>query len=102
MMILMQQTLSSSAPAAECRPRAAQRRRWLLRTMVVLSGLYLCLCVLLAWATVRAKPRSMRHKPLDLTCEDIGFTSADGTRLRGWFVPADGRAKGIVVCCHGV
>lgn len=34
--------------------------------------------------------------------EDLVFTSADGTRLHGWFVPATkGKAKGTVVFSHG-
>ena len=38
--------------------------------VALLLGLYLCLCALLAWETVRAKPQSMARKPLDLRCED--------------------------------
>jgi uncharacterized protein len=79
-----------------------KKAKRLFKIVVLLFGLYLGLCALLAWETVRAKPQSMARKPLDLRCEDIGFASADGTRLRGWFVPADGRVAGVVVCCHGV
>ena len=43
---------------------------------------------------------------LGLRYENVRFTSADGTRLSGWFIPAAGRtdpkaAKGTVVHFHG-
>ncbi|RIX75946.1 alpha/beta hydrolase [Acidovorax cavernicola] len=43
---------------------------------------------------------------LGLRYESVRFTSADGTRLNGWFIPAAGRpdpkvAKGTVVHFHG-
>lgn len=33
--------------------------------------------------------------------EDIHFTSADGTKLTGWFIPAQGKALGTVIHYHG-
>ena len=36
-----------------------------------------------------------------LKYEDVAFSSQDGTRLSGWFVPAEGRPKGTVVHFHG-
>ena len=36
-----------------------------------------------------------------LAFERVEFTSNDGTRLAGWFLPAVGAAKGTVVHCHG-
>lgn len=40
---------------------------------------------------------------LGTPCEDVSFTSADGTRLHGWFLPARPRTerKGTVVHFHG-
>jgi fermentation-respiration switch protein FrsA (DUF1100 family) len=35
------------------------------------------------------------------TYEDIYFTSKDGTRLNGWFIPAVGSVKGTVIHFHG-
>lgn len=32
---------------------------------------------------------------------DVEFTSSDGILLRGWYVPAEGGAKGTIVFCHG-
>jgi uncharacterized protein len=36
-----------------------------------------------------------------LSYEDVSFSSADGTRLTGWFIPAVGEARGTVVHMHG-
>lgn len=36
-----------------------------------------------------------------LSYEDVALTAADGTALHGWFVPADGAARGAVLFCHG-
>lgn len=41
--------------------------------------------------------------PSDCThgCEEINFTSRDGTKLHGWFLPAAGQPKGTIFHCHG-
>lgn len=36
-----------------------------------------------------------------LSFEEITFTSADDTRLSGWFIPAEGKALGTVIHFHG-
>jgi pimeloyl-ACP methyl ester carboxylesterase len=36
-----------------------------------------------------------------LDFHDVEFNSADGIRLRGWYVPASGVAKGTIIYCHG-
>lgn len=36
-----------------------------------------------------------------LRFEEVTFTSGDGTRLSGWFIPAVGTAKGTVIHFHG-
>jgi fermentation-respiration switch protein FrsA (DUF1100 family) len=33
--------------------------------------------------------------------EEVTFTSADGTKLSGWFIPATGKAHGTVIHFHG-
>ncbi len=33
--------------------------------------------------------------------EEIAFQSLDGTRLSGWFIPAQGKAIGTVIHFHG-
>ena len=34
-------------------------------------------------------------------CEEVVFTSSDGTKLHGWFLKAAGEPKGTVLHCHG-
>lgn len=33
--------------------------------------------------------------------EEVNFTSADGTRLHGWFIPAQGKRRGTIAYFHG-
>jgi fermentation-respiration switch protein FrsA (DUF1100 family) len=49
-------------------------------------------------------PDSARYaspEQFGLQAEDVRLAAADGTRLHGWFLPADGRAKGAVLHLHG-
>ena len=32
----------------------------------------------------------------------IGFTSTDGVPLKGWYIPAEGVARGTIIYCHGL
>jgi len=43
------------------------------------------------------------YSPSDLGLEsqDVYFSSIDGTRLHGWWLPASGKAKGSVLFLHG-
>ena len=83
-------------------PRAG-RRIWL-RLVLFMLGLYAGLCLFLAWDTVRAKQGHLSRTPaaLRLPYEEVTIPSADHILLQGWFIPAPGKAKGVVVCCHGV
>jgi uncharacterized protein len=38
---------------------------------------------------------------LGLRYENVTFRTRDGVKLHGWFLPAVGEAKGVVVHCHG-
>lgn len=38
---------------------------------------------------------------IGLAYEDVYFSSADGTKLHGWLLPAQGKAKGTVLFLHG-
>lgn len=40
-------------------------------------------------------------KQLGLAYEDVYFNASDGTRLHGWFLPAQGRALGTILFLHG-
>ncbi len=85
--------------AAAARPRP----RW---------KLLLCALPLLLGGCVQSMfyyPDHVRYETPDalgLSYENVHFTSADGTRLNGWFIPATNRqnakeAKGTVVHFHG-
>jgi fermentation-respiration switch protein FrsA (DUF1100 family) len=39
--------------------------------------------------------------PLDPKSRDVGFTSADGTKLHGWWSPPDDPAQGAILFSHG-
>lgn len=43
----------------------------------------------------------LRPEDLRLSYENVTFHASDGTRLHGWFLPADARPRGIVVHFHG-
>ena len=47
--------------------------------------------------------RQLQHTPaeLSLSYQDVFFTAVDGTRLHGWFLPAQGEVKGTVLHLHG-
>ena len=67
-----------------------------------------CICLGLRWSGVADK---LFYRPsardygeqgtLGITPEEVAFTSRDGTRLHGWFLPAAGEAAGTVVHFHG-
>ncbi|MCR4347970.1 MAG: alpha/beta hydrolase [Sulfuricaulis sp.] len=40
-------------------------------------------------------------KQLGLVYEDVYFNASDGTRLHGWFLPAQGNALGTILFLHG-
>jgi len=97
---------SQFTPAPTLRTQRRRTPLWirLIRSALLLCGLLMGMCLLLAWDTVRPKHQRMTYTPKDLNLpyEGVAFTSSDGTPLKGWFVPATGKAKGVVVCCHGV
>jgi len=47
--------------------------------------------------------KTVHYTPDDfsLKYEDVTFETSDGLKLSGWFLPADGRAKGTVIHFHG-
>lgn len=68
------------------------------------SLILLCLLTLNGCSSVFFMPQqNLVRTPanLDLTYEDVFFSSLDGTRLHGWFLPAKGAAKGTILFFHG-
>ena len=77
-----------------------RRRRWWVRlaaVVLVLTGIALTP----GCNSVFYQPDAQRYRPLPAGGEDVWFASRDGTRLHGWFLPAQGKAKGTVVHVHG-
>jgi len=44
--------------------------------------------------------RALKEQPIP-NLEDVYFTSSDGVRLNGWFVPASDRTKPTILLAHG-
>ena len=80
-------------------------RRWFARLALCTLPLMLGGCV----QSMFYYPDSVRYETpeaLGMRYENVQFASADGTRLSGWFLPAENRqnpkeAKGTVVHFHG-
>jgi fermentation-respiration switch protein FrsA (DUF1100 family) len=71
-----------------------------LLALSVLSLLTSCAVQSLFYYPARGKSA---HTPGDagLPYEDVYFESLDGTRLNGWFIPAVGETRGVVLHAHG-
>jgi alpha-beta hydrolase superfamily lysophospholipase len=88
-------------------------KRWLKRVVVVLAlGFVLFVFGWVPWflagvATTRQyrfpdrENAGLTPASFGLASEDLSFRSADGTELRGWWVPAAG-ARGTIVMVHGL
>ncbi len=101
-------------------------RRNICALLALFCGLYLTLCGLLAWESVRPKHDAMPAAPqaLGMAFAAMQFQPMrvrvdKDVELRGWYVPAGeasneglnglsnkssecGQTKGVVICCHGV
>jgi alpha-beta hydrolase superfamily lysophospholipase len=54
------------------------------------------------WFYYPARGQSLRTpKDAGLPYEDVYFESRDGARLHGWFIPATGKTRGVVLHVHG-
>ena len=47
------------------------------------------------------KPLVRTPDDINLTYQNVVFSSQDGTSLHGWFLPAEGKARGTVLLLHG-
>lgn len=68
----------------------------LLLTMLMLSG-----CTGVFFQPYQYQDYALTPKRLGLAYEDVHFKAKDGTRLHGWFLPAEGPALGTVLFLHG-
>ena len=79
-------------------PAAQLLRRGLVSAVVL--GVVLVVGYPLIWAHPVHRRPVWTPADLELAYEEAELTAADGTRLRGWLVPAES-AKATVVYCHG-
>ncbi len=99
---------------AACSPAAGAKRhnagpllRRLLRIVRILALVFVLLMVFVLLFEKRFIFHPMRHPDGDWDAqgadiEDCHFTSADGVRLHGWWLPADGEADGpVLLWFHG-
>lgn len=86
--------------------RRRRVRRFVLRWLVLLGFVYLgVVLVFLALETsLIFRPETAAvswSKPEHPDTRDVGFTSADGTKLHGWWLPPADPAAGAVLFAHG-
>jgi pimeloyl-ACP methyl ester carboxylesterase len=84
--------------------------KWLLALVVLGSVVFFYGVVPWFLAGSATTRRFHFHDPLDgktpadfgMTYHDIEFKSSDGIDLKGWYAPAQGKAKGTIVYVHGL
>jgi fermentation-respiration switch protein FrsA (DUF1100 family) len=89
---------------ASSKPRRTRFRRFVTSFLLV-CGIYIGFCAGIAWNTVRPKNSKLEATPAlyNVPFEKVSFTSSDGTRLAGWFLPSSRKSpRGVIVLCHGV
>jgi len=74
-------------------------------TIIVIASLYLLIMIFMFLLQSKLiffprKEVTINPEVAGLPYEDIFFTTNDGIRLHGWFIPADS-SRGAVLFCHG-
>ena len=96
--------VSAPAPA----PAVAIKHRWLRklrRLMIIVGVVYVGVCLVMMFFERSLIFFTMKYpggdwKPIGLKFEDAEFTSADGTRLHGWFAPHE-HPRAVLLMAHG-
>ena len=96
------QTAGTQGQADELRLQRRRRIRWAVRLVVLLVVVGVMKFVGLD-SKFYYPDDEVYYQPseLGLKHEDVRFRSAGGVELAGWFLPAMGAAKGLVVHMHG-
>jgi uncharacterized protein len=89
-------------------PATLSRRRWARSTWRIARPLIVAYLVVVlvmmfleTWLVYPAPPpKSGNWNPTGFRYEDVHFTSADGTKLHGWFIPHPNPTRAILYC-HG-
>ncbi len=69
-----------------------------------LVGLLLVSLMLTSCSSFFFQPHKQHYRDpakIGLTFEDVYFTTTDNLKLHGWFLPAQGEAKGTILFLHG-
>ncbi len=95
-------TTASPTDAPAARRSRRRRLRWGIRLGVV--GLAAGYVTLVGFDSFFYYPDDVTYTTpaeLRLAAEDVTFATADGETLHGWFLPAEGEPRGVVVHFHG-
>ena len=81
--------------------RADMRKRWIVTGAGVAAGAYAGWAYGIAYRTLHPARLPITQTPADhgFDYEGVEFYSADGLRLRGWWIPA-AKPRGVAVCLH--
>ncbi len=89
-------------------PPSVWKRLWhaAVLCLSIFSGAYFVLVVFLYFrqsGMLYVPDRQLATDPgaARLAFEDVELVAADGVRLHGWWVPAEGASRGALVFCHG-
>lgn len=94
-------------PLSRVSATSTRKRRWVRRIAGgagAAVGLYTFLTVGAAYFFLHPPRTAVANTPasLKLRFEEVRFPSAtDGLTLRGWYLPAEGKPKGLILFCHG-
>lgn len=92
----------ADTPEAIARKRRWRRIKWTVRILAVVLVIGFLRFVGLDGKFYYPDAKAYdRPEDYDLVHEDVTFPTGDGLTLHGWFLPARGRARGLIVHFHG-
>jgi fermentation-respiration switch protein FrsA (DUF1100 family) len=93
---------ATAPPSPPAPPPRRRRWRWYVRLAVLAVAIgYPLIVGCDSWFYHPDRKVYYRPQEFGLSAEDVHFTTADGVRLHGWFLPAQGTPRGLVVHFHG-
>ena len=75
----------------------------ILRIVLIVSALLILVSVWLFYISIRPQKivSSITPRDLNMPHEQVSFTTADGLKLRGWFIPSAKKAAKTLILLHG-